>query len=97
MVKALLAVSSYHGPFYPNGDHTGVFASEAIEPFLELAQKGTLLTIEDIAKKEVPLMLLQRTMDSFSVVDGKIVTGVNPQSAFATVRDAIVALESVNN
>ncbi|KAI5957425.1 hypothetical protein CANMA_004429 [Candida margitis] len=45
MVKALLAVSSYHGPFYPNGDYTGVFASEAIEPFLELAQKGYEITI----------------------------------------------------
>ncbi|CAK9684438.1 unnamed protein product [Candida parapsilosis] len=238
MVKALLAVSSYHGPFYPNGDHTGVFASEAIEPFLELAQKGFeitiasetgeyeydphslteealsgkvkevyenkdsafntalknikkasdvvdekfhlffasaghatlydypkaknlqkilintylnggvvaavchgpaifnnlenpetkqpfikgkkitgftdkgeeelgltdvikkehLLTIEDIAKKEGATYVAPKgPWDSFSVVDGKIVTGVNPQSAFATVRDAIVALESVNN
>lgn len=238
MVKALLAVSSYHGPFYPDGGNTGLYASEAIEPFLELAQKGyditiasetgefeydphsltedalqgkvrevyenkdssfntalknikkasdlvdekfhlffasaghatlfdypkaknlqkilvdtylnggvvaavchgpaifqnlenpktkqpfikgkkvtgftdegeeqlgltksikdhKLLTIKDIAEKEGATYVAPKgPWDSFSVTDGKIVTGVNPQSAFATVRDAVVALESVNN
>ncbi|KAI5949222.1 HSP31 [Candida theae] len=238
MVKALLAVTSYNGPFYPNGDKTGLYATEAIEPFLELAQKGYevtiasetgefgydphsltedalqgkarevyenkdssyntalknikkasdltnekfdlffasaghatlfdypkaknlqkilidtylnggvvaavchgpaifenledpktkqpfvkgkkitgftdegeeqlgltktikdhgLLTIKQVAEKEGATYVPPKgPWDAFSVTDGKIVTGVNPQSAFATVRDAVVAVESVSN
>ncbi|EGW31205.1 uncharacterized protein SPAPADRAFT_51238 [Spathaspora passalidarum NRRL Y-27907] len=40
MVKALIAVTSYHGEFYPNGGKTGLFVCEAIEPFLEFRKKG---------------------------------------------------------
>ncbi|CUM57113.1 unnamed protein product [Debaryomyces tyrocola] len=34
MVKALIAVTSYHDKFYENGSKTGVFVSEALHPFL---------------------------------------------------------------
>lgn len=33
MTKALIALSSYNGDFYPDGVKTGVFATEALHPF----------------------------------------------------------------
>lgn len=40
MVKALIAVSSYHDVFYENGSKTGVFISEALHPFLVFKEKN---------------------------------------------------------
>ncbi|KAJ2607586.1 plasma membrane heat shock protein [Coemansia sp. RSA 1804] len=31
--RVLLAVTSYHGPFYVNGDNTGLFYTEALHPY----------------------------------------------------------------
>ncbi|EDK43863.1 glutathione-independent methylglyoxalase [Lodderomyces elongisporus] len=44
MVKALIAITSYNEPFYDDGAKTGLFVSEALEPFLEFAQKGYDIT-----------------------------------------------------
>lgn len=41
MVKALLALSSYHGPFYADGAKTGVFFVEALHPY-EVFQKNNV-------------------------------------------------------
>ncbi|KAJ2784646.1 hypothetical protein GGI15_002200 [Coemansia interrupta] len=38
--RALIAITSYNGPFYPNGDPTGLFYSEALHPFNVLTEAG---------------------------------------------------------
>ncbi|KAJ1872358.1 plasma membrane heat shock protein [Coemansia sp. RSA 486] len=38
--RALLAITSYHGPFYPNGDPTGLFYTEALHPYNVLVNAG---------------------------------------------------------
>ncbi|KAJ2844403.1 plasma membrane heat shock protein, partial [Coemansia brasiliensis] len=38
--RALLAITSYHGPFYPNGDPTGLFYTEALHPYNVLKAAG---------------------------------------------------------
>ncbi|KAJ2807504.1 plasma membrane heat shock protein [Coemansia helicoidea] len=38
--RALLAITSYDGPFYPNGDNTGLFYTEALHPYLVLTKAG---------------------------------------------------------
>lgn len=38
--RALLAITSYHGPFYPNGDYTGLFYTEALHPYNVLKEAG---------------------------------------------------------
>lgn len=38
--KALLAVTSAHPPFWPNGAKTGLFFSEALHPYQELTAAG---------------------------------------------------------
>ncbi|KAI5970380.1 HSP31 [Candida margitis] len=45
MVKVLLAISSYHGKFYPEGSRTGVYLTEVLEPYLEFTKKGYEVTI----------------------------------------------------
>lgn len=44
MVKVLLALSSYHGPFYADGAKTGVFLVEALHPFEEFIKSGAEVT-----------------------------------------------------
>ncbi|CAI5758594.1 unnamed protein product [Candida verbasci] len=43
--KVLLAVTSYYGPFYDDGAKTGLFATEAIEPFEIFRKQGFEVTI----------------------------------------------------
>ncbi|KAJ1893118.1 plasma membrane heat shock protein, partial [Kickxella alabastrina] len=38
--RALLAITSYSGPFYPNGDPTGLFYTEALHPYTVLTEAG---------------------------------------------------------
>ncbi|KAJ2481899.1 plasma membrane heat shock protein [Coemansia sp. RSA 2131] len=38
--RALLAITSYHGPFYPNGDPTGLYYTEALHPYTVLTEAG---------------------------------------------------------
>ncbi|KAJ1963273.1 plasma membrane heat shock protein [Dipsacomyces acuminosporus] len=38
--RALLAITSYDGPFYLNGDHTGLFYTEALHPYRALKAAG---------------------------------------------------------
>ncbi|KAJ2253181.1 plasma membrane heat shock protein [Coemansia sp. RSA 455] len=38
--RALLAITSYFGPFYPNGDPTGLFYTEALHPYNVLTAAG---------------------------------------------------------
>ncbi|KAI8320156.1 class I glutamine amidotransferase-like protein [Martensiomyces pterosporus] len=38
--RALLAITSYSGPFYPNGDNTGLFYPEALHPYRVLKAAG---------------------------------------------------------
>ncbi|KAJ2253122.1 plasma membrane heat shock protein, partial [Coemansia sp. RSA 454] len=38
--RALLAITSYHGPFYPNGDNTGLYYTEALHPYTVLTAAG---------------------------------------------------------
>ncbi|KAJ2822015.1 plasma membrane heat shock protein [Coemansia erecta] len=38
--RALLAITSYYGPFYPNGDPTGLFYTEALHPYNVLTSAG---------------------------------------------------------
>ncbi|KAJ1841897.1 hypothetical protein LPJ70_004042, partial [Coemansia sp. RSA 2708] len=38
--RALLAITSYHGAFYPNGDPTGLFFTEALHPYNVLTAAG---------------------------------------------------------
>ncbi|KAJ1722594.1 hypothetical protein LPJ53_003014 [Coemansia erecta] len=38
--RALIAITSYDGPFYPNGDPTGLFYTEALHPFTVLTEAG---------------------------------------------------------
>ena len=45
MVKVLLAISSYHGKFYPEGSKTGVYLTEVLEPYMEFTKKGYDVTI----------------------------------------------------
>lgn len=45
MVKVLLAISSYHGKFYPEGSKTGVYFSEVLEPYTEFTKAGYEVTI----------------------------------------------------
>lgn len=40
MTKALIVLSCYNKPFYPDGSKTGVFASEALHPYQVFAKKG---------------------------------------------------------
>ncbi|EDK43865.1 conserved hypothetical protein [Lodderomyces elongisporus NRRL YB-4239] len=44
MVKVLIALTSYNESFYEDGSKTGVFISEALEPFLEFFEKGYDIT-----------------------------------------------------
>ena len=38
--KALIAITSYNGVFYPDGKRTGLFYTEALHPFEELTKAG---------------------------------------------------------
>ncbi|KAJ2158199.1 plasma membrane heat shock protein [Coemansia sp. RSA 552] len=38
--RALIAITSYHGPFYPNGDTTGLFYSEVLHPYNVMTKAG---------------------------------------------------------
>ena len=38
--KALISISSFNGPIYPNGKKTGLFFTEALHPFEVLTQAG---------------------------------------------------------
>ncbi|KAJ2460426.1 plasma membrane heat shock protein [Coemansia sp. RSA 2424] len=38
--RALIAITSYFGPFYPNGDPTGLFYTEALHPYNVLKAAG---------------------------------------------------------
>ncbi|KAJ2778981.1 hypothetical protein H4R18_004285 [Coemansia javaensis] len=38
--RALLAITSYYGPFYANGDKTGLFYTEALHPYSVLKAAG---------------------------------------------------------
>ncbi|KAJ2368416.1 plasma membrane heat shock protein [Coemansia sp. RSA 2607] len=38
--RALLAITSYNGPFYSNGDPTGLFYTEALHPYNVLTKAG---------------------------------------------------------
>ncbi|KAJ1990624.1 plasma membrane heat shock protein [Coemansia spiralis] len=38
--RVLLAITSYHGPFYPNGDPTGLFYTEALHPYKVFRDAG---------------------------------------------------------
>jgi D-lactate dehydratase len=37
-LKALIAITSYHGVIYPDGTKTGLFFTEALHPFEVLTQ-----------------------------------------------------------
>jgi D-lactate dehydratase len=39
-LKALIAITSYHGVIYPDGTKTGLFFTEALHPFEVLTQAG---------------------------------------------------------
>src|SRR5271169_4368672 len=39
-LKALIAITSYHGVIYPDGTRTGLFFTEALHPFEVLTQAG---------------------------------------------------------
>ncbi|KAJ1733040.1 plasma membrane heat shock protein [Coemansia biformis] len=43
--RALLAITSYHGPFYPNGDNTGLFYTEALHPYRVLTEAGFVVDL----------------------------------------------------
>ncbi|KAJ1864449.1 hypothetical protein LPJ73_000273 [Coemansia sp. RSA 2703] len=38
--RAVIAITSYHGPFYANGDPTGLFYTEALHPYTVLVEAG---------------------------------------------------------
>ncbi|ORX73286.1 class I glutamine amidotransferase-like protein [Linderina pennispora] len=38
--RALISITSYHGAFYPNGDPTGLFYTEALHPYHVLTAAG---------------------------------------------------------
>ncbi|ORX97968.1 class I glutamine amidotransferase-like protein, partial [Basidiobolus meristosporus CBS 931.73] len=38
--KALLSITSYHGPLYADGSKTGLFYTEALHPYEELVKAG---------------------------------------------------------
>ncbi|KAI5953489.1 HSP31 [Candida jiufengensis] len=71
---------------------------EEILGVLEIMEKDHLLTIKQIAEKEgATYVEPDGPWASFAVTDGKLVTGVNPQSAVITARNVIAAHESVSN
>ncbi|KAJ2864440.1 plasma membrane heat shock protein [Coemansia asiatica] len=43
--RVLLAITSYHGPFYPNGDPTGLFYTEALHPYNVLVEAGFIVDL----------------------------------------------------
>ncbi|KAJ1664319.1 plasma membrane heat shock protein [Coemansia sp. RSA 1813] len=38
--RVLLSITSYNGPFYPNGDNTGLFYTEALHPYQAFKEAG---------------------------------------------------------
>ena len=60
----------------------------------DIMKKGNLLTIKQVAEKEGATYIEpEGPWDNFTVTDGRIVTGVNPQSAVKTAEDVIAAFE----
>jgi D-lactate dehydratase len=43
--KALIYISSFNGPIYPNGQKTGLFFTKALHPFEVLSQAGFAMNI----------------------------------------------------
>ncbi|KAI3405621.2 HSP31 [Candida oxycetoniae] len=71
---------------------------EDILKITDILKKKDLLTVSQIAKKEgAEYVAPNGPWDSFTVADGKLITGVNPQSAMDTARKIIAAVESVSN
>lgn len=58
-------------------------------------KQDNLLTVEDVARKSGAIYVAPPgPWDDFSIVDGRIVTGVNPVSAYTTAKNASDALEA---
>ena len=67
---------------------------EDIVGVTDIMKKGNLLTIKQVAEKEGATYIEpEGPWDNFTVTDGRIVTGVNPQSAVKTAEDVIAAFE----
>lgn len=60
-------------------------------------KKRKLLTIREVAEKyNAQYQEPNGPWDDFTVVDGKLVTGVNPQSAYSTAKKSVEALKTSN-
>ena len=68
---------------------------EDILEVTDIMKKDNLLTIKQVAEKEgATYVEPEGPWDNFTVTDGKIVTGVNPQSAAKTAEESIAALST---
>lgn len=68
---------------------------EEILGVTEIRKKDNLPSVKQVAEKEGGVYIEpEGPWDTFTVVDGKIVTGANPQSAIKTAEGSIVALSS---
>ncbi|KAJ1999174.1 plasma membrane heat shock protein [Coemansia thaxteri] len=91
--RALLAITSYHGPFYPNGDKTGLFYTEALHPYNVLKQAGFEV---DLASETGTFGVDPHSIDKMFMSDGDMSVYNDKNSEFNQKLGAIRTASDLN-
>ncbi|KAJ1820293.1 plasma membrane heat shock protein [Coemansia sp. RSA 2671] len=78
--RALLAITSYSGPFYPNGDPTGLFYTEALHPYNVLTAAGFKV---DLASETGTYGIDPHSIDKMFMTEADTATYNDPASEFS--------------
>ncbi|KAJ2491499.1 plasma membrane heat shock protein [Coemansia sp. RSA 2050] len=91
--RALLAITSYYGPFYPNGDPTGLFYTEALHPYNVLTAAGFQV---DLASETGTYGIDPHSIDKMFMTEADTATYNDPTSDFSIKLKAIRKASDLN-
>lgn len=91
--RALIAVTDYNGPFYPDGSNTGLFFSEAIEPF-EIFQKAGFDV--QFVSEDGKYGYDKHSLDPKFASEEQLADLNNPQSQYNLVLDGILPASEID-
>ncbi|AOW06450.1 class I glutamine amidotransferase-like protein [Yarrowia lipolytica] len=91
--RALIAVTDYNGPFYPDGSKTGLFFSEAYEPF-EVFQKAGFDV--QFVSEDGKYGYDAHSLDPKFATEEQLDAQKNPQSQYNLVLDGILPASEID-
>lgn len=91
--RVLIAVTDYNGPFYPDGSKTGLFFSEAYEPFEIFSNAGFDV---QFVSEDGKYGYDQHSLDSKFATEEQLAAQKNPQSQYNMVLDGILPASEID-